>query len=209
MPKRIIAWLMPNEKQFFHLLAQQSRHALDGATLLNRALANSTIKSKDIELMHKIEEAGDKVRHETVTKLNQSLITPIDREDIYELSGALDNILDATDRLMYRFKTYNKLRPSRETKEMAKILLESMEELDKAVNGLPKEGIELLNRCRRISELEEKADIYYRDMLEELFRKKDVKGIIVEKELIEFAEDAIDKCHHAAILIEGIVIKST
>ena len=207
--RRLLNLLIPSEKIFFELLSEQSKHVLEGARLLNNSLESNPIKPEDIELMKKIEKAGDIARHKTVLKLNQSLITPYDREDIHELSSVLDDVLDATEKLMCRFKTYNNLTPSKDIKEVSKILLETVEELHLTVIDLPKGGTKLLPHCRRIGELEEKADIYYRAVLEKLFRKKNAKQIIVEKELIEFAEDAIDKCQKAAIVIEGIIIKST
>lgn len=202
--------IVPNEKIFFELLAEQSSHVLDGAKFLDKALSNGTIRAKDVELVHEIEKKGDHARHEIVKKLNQSFITPFDREDIFLLSGSLDDILDEIDRVMYRFKTYNKLKPSKESREMSKILLETVHEVNNAVAGLQHSNSHFLEHLQKVSVLEEKADVYYRSALEKLFRKSNnAKEILIEKDLIEFIEEAIDKCEEAAVEIEGIILKST
>lgn len=206
--KRLLAWLVPNEKAFFDLLKAQAHAALEGAKFLQYALGNGAIKHTDIKRMHEIEKKGDKARHATVLKLNQSLITPFDREDIYELSSALDDILDDIDRLMHHFETYNKPKPAKELKELSKVLLETVEETYKTVADLKAGGIKLLEHCRKINELEEKADTLYRAALSKLFVGKDVKKIIIEKDLMDCVEQGIDRCQRAAILIEGIIIKS-
>ena len=207
--KRLLSWLVPNEKAFFELLKAQAHEALEGAKFLQHALGNGAIKHSDIERMHEIERAGDKARYATVLKLNQSLITPFDREDIYELSSTLDDILDDIDRLMHHFETYNKPKPSKELKEMAKVLLETVEETHLTVTDLKAGGVKLLEHCRKINELEEKADVIYRRALSQLFVGKDAKKIIIEKDLMDCVEEGIDRCQRAAILIEGIIIKTS
>jgi len=209
MNKGILNWIVSNEKIFFKLLAEQSAIVLEGAKFLNKTISRKNILAKDIAVMHSIEQKGDHARHAVVNKLNESFITPFDREDIFLVSGSLDDILDDIDGVMHRFKTYHKPKPSKECFELSKILLESVIEVDKAVVSLQKSDEHFTVHLRKISELEEKADNYYRQALEKLFLKKDAKEIIVEKDLIEFMEMAIDTCKQAAIEMEGIILKSS
>ena len=90
--------LIPREVQYFALFQQMTSHIYDASTALAKMLADSADNfGAHLERIKGIEDACDELTHSVITKLNSSFITPFDREDIYLLSGALDDIVDLID----------------------------------------------------------------------------------------------------------------
>lgn len=203
--------LKPREAKFFELFEEIAGNLVEGAKALSELLHNYDYERmpRAIEKIKEIEHHGDEMTHRVLVKLNQTFITPFDREDIHLLVSSLDDVLDfvfsASDRLL----TYKIVQPSPSAKVLASIILKQAEELKKAVSLLGKNG-RLLPHCVEVNRLENEADQVSREAIGRLFENNsDPITLIKLKELLEILEEASDKAEDVANVLETVVLKST
>ncbi len=206
--------LIPRKVEFYSLLEQQAETTLKGARLLQKcfeefdAEGGVYLAAKEI---HDVEHAGDDLVHKILDLLNKTFITPLDREDIYGLTGKLDDVLDYVDSVAKRLVTFQIQKPTPHAIELSRIITRSSEEIVKGVNLLRnlKEGEALLRQCTRINQLEEDADQVARDALTMLFKDHghDPMEVIKWKDLYEHLEVATDKAEDVANILETILVK--
>jgi uncharacterized protein Yka (UPF0111/DUF47 family) len=147
--------------------------------------------------------------HDIIKKLNKSFVTPLDREDIYALSAALDDILDLIDASAQRIVMYNVEKPTPEAKELAFLILKSCQTIDKAVALLGGKLEPIAEYCVEVNALENEADRVCREAISRLFdEEKDPIQLIKWKEIYETLERATDKCEDAANILESVVVKN-
>lgn len=183
---------------------------VEGAQALNELLHNYDYERmpRAVERIKEIEHRGDDMTHRILVKLNQTFITPFDREDIHLLASSLDDVLDfifaASDRLL----NYKITQPSPSAKVLASIILKQTEELRKAVGLLSNDG-RLLNHCVEVNRLENEADQVSREAIGRLFdNSSDAITLIKLKELLEILEEASDKAEDVANVLETVVLKN-
>jgi predicted phosphate transport protein (TIGR00153 family) len=199
---------IPRETKFFELFAELSSAMNEGARLLRDLLEDPHDLKIRVEQMQAIEHRGDKAIHAIMTKLNQSFITPFDREDIHHLASSLDDVLDYMNTAATRLVMYKIVQPTAAAAELAGILVLQSEELARAVSLLEKNG-KVMQHCDEINRLEDEADQISRKAIGELFEyEKDPIQLIKMKELYEVLETATDKAEDAANVLEAIVLKS-
>ncbi len=200
--------LIPKEEKFFILFQEMTKLLIEGAQYLKELTENY---DKIQELQKKIkdvEHEGDKKTHEIIQKLNKTFITPIDREDIYDLAAALDDILDLIDASAQRMALYKIDSITSECRSFAFIILKSCQALDRAVRKMDKKHEEVNESFVEINELENEADRVLRESLGKLFsEEKDPISLIKWKEIYETLEKVTDKCEDAANIIETVVVK--
>jgi len=156
----------------------------------------------------RIEHVGDELTHSVLTKLNQTFITPFDREDIHRLASSLDDVLDLMNAAAERIAMYKIIDPPRAAAQLSKLILLQCEELGHAVSHLRKNG-DVLARCIEIKRYENEADDASREAIGKLFdREKDPINLIKIKELLEVLESATDKAEDAANVLETVVVKN-
>jgi uncharacterized protein len=144
-----------------------------------------------------------------LTKLNQTFITPFDREDIHRLASSLDDVLDFMNAAAERIWMYKITDPPPAAAKLSKLVLSQCKELGEAVSHLRDNG-DVLARCVEIKRLENEADVASREAIGSLFeREKDPINLIKIKELLEVLETASDKAEDAANVLETVVLKST
>jgi len=200
--------IVPRETKFFDMFAEMSRNLIDGAKVLRDLLGNFEQVEARISNIKDIEHRGDDMTHAVFVKLNQTFITPFDREDIHRLASSLDDVLDfinsAADRIMmYKIKT-----PPPAAFELAKIIVRQAESLEKGVSLLEKNQ-KVLEHLVEVNRLENEADQISRDAIGKLFdNETDPIVLIKHKELIEVLETATDKAEDVANVLETIVLKS-
>lgn len=200
--------LIPRETKFFDLFAELSTHMTEGARLLRSILEDPHDLEVRVDQMQAIEHRGDKATHAIMTKLNQTFITPFDREDIHRLASSLDDVLDFMNAAATRLVMYKILQPSPAAAELAGILVLQSEELARGVSLLEKNG-KVMQHCDEINRLEDEADQVSRRAIGALFEnEKDPIQLIKMKELYEVLEVATDKAEDAANVLEAIVLKS-
>ncbi|HEX7424070.1 MAG TPA: DUF47 family protein, partial [Terriglobales bacterium] len=197
--------LIPRETKFFDLFAELSTCMSEGARLLRSILEDPHDLEARVTQMQAIEHRGDKAIHAIMTKLNQSFITPFDREDIHHLASALDDVLDFMNTAATRLVMYKITQPTAAAAELAGILVLQSEELARGVSLLEKNG-KVMEHCDEVNRLEDEADQVSRKAIGALFEhEKDPIQLIKMKELYEVLEAATDKAEDAANVLEAIV----
>ena len=200
--------LVPRETRFFELFASMSANLVQGAQLLKTILGTMENIEVLVQQLDDIEHTGDEITHSTVTRLNQTFITPFDREDILRLATSVDDVLDLIHAAAERLTMYRIISAPPSSPEMAEVIVRQCEELAKAVSLLGKHE-RILEHCAEISRLENQADRIFHDSLTRLFeREKDAITLIKIKELYELLEGASDKAEDAANVLETVALKS-
>ena len=201
--------LIPRETKFFDLFADIVNNVTDGARVLSELLNNYDYEKMPaaVAKITEIEHRGDEMTHRILIKLNQTFITPFDREDIHLLASSLDDVLDfifsAADRLL----NYKITSPSPSAKVLADIVLRQSEELAKAVSLLGKDS-NVLEHCVEVNRLENEADKVSREAIGRLFDgEPDPINLIKLKELLEVLEEASDKAEDVADVLETVILK--
>ena len=201
--------LIPRDNSFFAMFSAMSDNLIAGARTLVDLFANYQDVEKQIEQIHRIEREGDELTHAILTKLNQTFITPFDREDIHELASKLDDVLDFINAAGARIVMYRITTPPPAAGELAAIILKQCQELQQAVSLMQKNG-NILAHCVEINRLENEADQVSQQAIARLFeREKDPINLIKIKELLECLERATDKAEDVANVLETVVLKNT
>jgi len=201
--------LIPKDTSFFQMFSAMSDNLIAGARTLVDLFANYQDVERKIEEIHRIEREGDELTHAILTKLNQTFITPFDREDIHQLASKLDDVLDFINASGARIVMYRITTPPTAAGDLARIILMQCQELQKAVSLMQKSG-NILSHCVEINRLENEADVISRAAIGQLFdQEKDPITLIKTKELIEFLELATDKAEDVANVLETVVLKNS
>jgi predicted phosphate transport protein (TIGR00153 family) len=202
--------IFPKETDFFAIFDKAAENVTHAATLLVGIMEHFTNLDSWAREVHELEQEGDVYTHDIMRKLNKTFVTPIDREDIYALASALDDIVDliwgAADRL-----TVFKLKESTAWAiTMSKDLLATVELVEKAIKKMKgKNYPHIQEYCIEINKLENRIDRGFRDALGDLFENvADPILVIKWKEIYEHLEDASDKCEDVANVLEAIVLKN-
>jgi predicted phosphate transport protein (TIGR00153 family) len=200
--------LIPRDTTFFTMFSQIADNLIAAARVLVDLFEhyeNTGAKTAEIK---RIEHIGDQLTHSVLTKLNQTFITPFDREDIHHLTSSLDDVLDFMNSAAERIAMYKITEPPQAAAQLSKLILSQCEQLGLAVGHLQKNG-DVLARCVEIKRLENAADDASREAIGKLFdHEKDPINLIKIKELLEVLETATDKAEDAANVLETVVVKN-
>jgi predicted phosphate transport protein (TIGR00153 family) len=201
--------LIPKDEKFFAMFKDMTKNIIEGARLLKEMMDNFEDPAASQRMIKDVEHKGDSLTHEIIKKLNKSFVTPLDREDIYALSAALDDILDLIDASAQRFVMYNVEKPTPEAKELAFLILQSCQAVEKAVSHLGDKFEHIYEHCVEVNALENEADRVCREAISRLFdEEKDPIQLLKWKEIYETLEKATDKCEDAANILESVVVKN-
>ena len=199
--------LIPKEEKFyddFAALAEQIRY---GAGLLRAMLAPERPIWDKADEIKEVEHKCDFLTHEIIQRLNRTFVTPLDREDIHTLARSLDDVMDAIDASATILRLYHidTVRPG--ARELAHIIFDSAEELVHAIKALEgRKGV--AERAVEINRLENEADRAHQAAVQTLFQEeRDAIVIIKWKEILDFLEEATDRCEDVANVLEGVVVK--
>ncbi|MBU0744373.1 MAG: DUF47 family protein [Gammaproteobacteria bacterium] len=201
--------LIPKEEKFFVMFKEMAKNIVDGALAIQNMLNNFSDPLKSKNIIKDIEHKGDIQTHDLIKKLNKSFITPFDREDIYALASALDDIIDTIDMATQHIVVYHIDYITPEAKELGFIILKSCQTIEKAVAALEKHPKQISDFCVEINSLENEADRVRADAISRLFDdEKDPIRLIKWKEVYENLELVTDKCEDAANILESVVVKN-
>ncbi len=206
--------LIPREMKFYDMfdetavtLTQASVKFLDMLTTFDN------LPGRGLELKE-AEEKGDTLVEKILVSLDQTFITPFDREDIHNLATTLDDVLDNLEETAHRFEVFNIGKPTRAAIQLASIIKESCQNLEQAIHQLRymKNPEEIQKRILKISQLENEADRLYREVDAALFDNadpRDLLTLIKWRELYAWLEDTVDACKDCVHIISQIVIKGS
>jgi uncharacterized protein len=201
---------LPREEKFYHLFLKQVEVISEAARLLLDGLQSGSARmassATEIALL---ERRGDELIHEIFTRLNQTFITPLDPEDIHNISAALDNVLDGMEDTAHRLVSYRIDPIPQDMITMAELVQSCARALTNALTALAKNGT-IMEHCIEINRLENEADRIGRASVVELFdREKDPITLIKLKEVYDFFEQTIDSCEDVADVLQNVVVKNS
>ncbi len=200
--------LVPRETKFFDMFAEMSANLQEGARVLADVLHSGEAVPVKVQRIKELEHRGDDMTHAVITKLNQTFITPFDREDIHKLASSLDDVLDYINAAGDRLILYEITNVPPAAGDLADIIVHQCQQLTDAVKKLEKHD-NVLDYCVEINRLENEADHVVRTAIAKLFKEeKDPIALIKIKELYEVLEMATDKAEDAANVLESVVVKS-
>ena len=207
--RRLRVTLTPHKREFFELYTGASTNAVEISRLLVELLEHFPKDGSDlVRRIKDLEHQGDRLTHELVDLLNRTFVTPFDRDDMYRLATALDDICDHVDEAADDIGLYGVKVVPPEAKAQADVILRAAVKLDEAIQRL--EGFKDSKRqLIELRELEDEGDRLVRDAVAGLFRSgQDPVSIIRWKEIHEQLEEAVDACENAADVLEAILVKN-
>jgi predicted phosphate transport protein (TIGR00153 family) len=204
--------LFPRDHKFFDLFREDAANLREGALALQELVDHYEDVQRKYERIKAIEHQGDNLTHEIFTKVRDTFITPLEREDIHGLASGLDDVLDCVEGVASRMWTFKLDRPTPEVKRLVDIIVKAVEQIFEAVTHLETLG-HCHAFCKQINILEYEADVICREAIADLFSKAEtaaeLKDLIKLKEIYTRLEVAADRCEDVANVIEEIIVKST
>ena len=199
--------LVPKDREFFNLFDEAGTNILRAAQLLGqliKAWPEAGGLGREILIC---EQEGDRITHDIIHRLNSTSVTPIDREDIYSLASALDDVVDFTEEAADFMGLYNIEAPMEQAQHLARILEDSCRNIAQALARL--RGFQDLNHYLvEVNRLENEGDRITREALASLFKGGiDPMVVIKWKDIFDRLEQAIDATEKVANILEGIVVK--
>jgi uncharacterized protein len=201
--------LMPRGSGFYELFAAAGRNAHEAARLTEIRFREVPEASVPHSSVKELEAEGDRYTRETFELLNTQYVTPFDREDIYGLASAVDDVVDHIDEASDLLDIYKIEAPMEQSITQCRVLVDSTAQLEHALGSLRTfRGVQ--DAIVEIKRLEDAGDRASRDAIASLFEDEDVspRTIIRWKDVFESLERAIDACETAAHTVGNIVLKN-
>jgi len=191
---------------FFGLLLEQARVTEEGLKLLVEFAQNPS-ENLGVQV-DQAEKRADEVRRRLIDALNRTFVTPLDREDIFSLSRAVDDMVDyakSTVEEMVLFQVH----PNRHLQDMATVLFEGAQHITRAIASLAHMPGDIQGHIILAKKSENKMEHLYREALAELFKTPDVVTIIKMREIYRHLSNAADRGDEAADILSDILVKNT
>jgi len=210
---KIIQRLLPHDESFYKFFDEAAQNLVNGAALLRELILSkdASARAKLVIQIKELEHHGDSLTHRIFSELNSTFVTPFDREDIHQLTSALDDVMDHMDGVASRISLYKIKKYPKSLAQLVDILQLSIVELHRGIGMLRdiNKTNELQRVFQKVNEYENNADSVFENGVAELFEKeKNAIQVIKLKELLVGLETATDKCEDAANVLEGIYIKN-
>ncbi len=206
-----LSWVKSNEKIILGILDDLAKKAAETSQVLVELFSNFEKAEDYHNKIKKLEREADGLTRSVFYELNQTFITPLDREDIQRIASKTDDVIDFIEGISGRIIRYKISSPPPYMLEIAKELSKATKEVEYMVSRLKnvKGDKSIINHCRNTSDLEHTIDDLYRTALAELFETNDAITIIKMKDIYEALETASDRCVDVAVVVEDIVLKYT
>ncbi len=206
--------LIPREHRFFDLFDETASHLTRAARLFLEMVTQFDNLTERSQAMKAQEVACDGLVKQIIEALDQTFITPFDREDIHHLATSLDDILDNMEETAHRLQVFRIDRPTPEAVELTRIIMQCCEHLEQAIRALRdlRRSAEIQGHLLEIGRLENEADRLYRKTDAELFAQNggiDILTLIKWRELYAWLEETVDACKDTTSVISEIVIKGS
>ena len=201
--------LVPQKREFFDLYNRAAANLVAISQLLVEFLDRFPDGSEGlIRDIKELEHEGDRLTHEVVDLLNRTFVTPFDRDDMYRLAGALDDVCDHVDETAGKVGDYGVRDVREQARQQAQVILRSATQLAEAIERL--EGFRDSRRqLIELRELEDEGDRIEQEAIASLFSSgQDALAVIRWKDIHEQLEEAVDACENAADVLEAILVKN-
>jgi len=200
--------LRGTDREFFDLFERAGANIVRAAELLDEMLARYPESQGLARDILACEHEGDRITHDVFSRLNQSVVTPIDREDILHLASALDDIVDYTEEVADYLGLYKIEAPMAQAQRLAGVLRDATRQIAEAIS-MTREFKDITDHMVEVHRLENEGDRLTREAIASLFEAGiDPMVVIRWKDIFERLENAIDSTERAAFILEGIVIKN-
>ena len=200
--------LIPRDQEFFTLFDELAGHLSSSARLLKELFDQPKLLQEKVRAIKEVEHKADQLTHEINARIDRSFVTPIDREDIHEMSTRLDDVIDLMDGTARRVEIFHIEGVREPARKLAGLLVEAAEHLQRGVSGIkrPKD----VQACAvEVKRIEEEADAVYHDAVGELFvGKPDPLDVIKWKEIYDRLEQGVDSCMAVVNTLQSISIKN-
>jgi uncharacterized protein len=198
----------PKEREFFDLFEEAGNNAVRAAGLLEHMLEQWPDHGESLRDVVVCEQEGDRITHDIIQRLNQTFVTPFDREDIIALASALDNIVDFIEEIADFLGLFRIEAPTDQAQRMARVLHESTKHVNGAIPALRRLE-DIRAHVVEVNRLENEGDRILREAVASLFDHGiDPMMVIRWKDIYERLEDAIDATETAVNIMSGIIIKN-
>ena len=200
---------LPKDQQFFDLFEKQSQLIVEAAEMLDQGVTAKETDWNTLRIrVHQIENKGDDITHETLTRLHRTFITPMEPQDIHDICLRLDDVLDMVDEVAGRFHIFKVTSLPSCVQTMTQNLVANSHATSAAVRAVA-EGKDVSSLLIKIHDLEDEADQVNHQALTDLFdTEKDPIRLIKLKEIIELLEEAADSFEGVAHVLEAAVVKN-
>jgi predicted phosphate transport protein (TIGR00153 family) len=200
--------IAPRDRQFFDLFEEAGGNILRAAGLLEEMLRDFPERRELSREILICEQEGDRITHDIIQRLNQTYVTPLDREDIHALASALDDVVDYTEEVADYLGLYKIEAPMVQAQELAEVLHQAARQIAQAMPRL-RGSRDLSHYTVEINRLENDGDRITREAIASLFDGGiDPMVVIRWKDIFERLEEAIDATEQVANILEGVAIKS-
>lgn len=200
--------LRGSDREFFDLFERAGMNIVRAAELLDEMLARYPETAALAADILACEHDGDRLTHDVINRLNQTFVTPIDREDILQLASALDDIVDYTEEVADYLGLYKIEAPMAQAQRLAGVLRDATRQIAAAI-PLMRDFKDTREHMLEVHRLENEGDRITREAIASLFETGiDPMVVIRWKDIFERLENAIDSTERAAFILEGIVIKN-
>ncbi len=196
--------------RFRQLLAEQASKTLEGVQLLERYVRAPS--AEIVDALRRAEKEADELRRILIDELNRTFATPFDREDIFSLSRAIDDIIDYAHTSVDEMALFN-VQPTPDIVNIVKLLADAAAEIHLAVLRLSDHPGVAIEHAKRAKSLENRVEDLYRQALAHLFEDvktiEDVNRVLKLREIFRHLSNSADRGDEAANLISDIVVKGT
>ena len=200
--------LIPRDGKFYDLFNEQAQNIHQAAQVLVILFRDFKDVEKRVAEIKAAEHKGDQITRSVMTKLNQTFITPFDREDIHALSSALDDVMDLVDAAASRLIIYKVKFVTPGALQLANVILRGAEILVKAIAEL-KRPQNILKYCEQLNQIEEESDRIKGECIAKLFEDSTLPIEVIKwKEIYEVLEAATDKCEDVSDVLATVALKS-
>ena len=204
---------VPTDHAFFPLFNADAHNLLKTSELLKKLMVASTVEERE-RIYHEIkdyEHEGDEITIKTYEQLNKSFITPFDREDIHELTGNIDNVVDSIHGISRRICLYKPKKFTSVFVEMADLIYTAAKEIDSVIENLEHAAdkrLQIMESCKMVKDIEHRADELYFEGIQDIFENEDdPKEVIKNSKILENLERCVDEAEDVTDTIKTILIK--
>ena len=204
--------LKPRDDRFFKYFNDLADAICEASLILKSFVENRSDPTTNLDKINEVEERGDLILSEVMKRINNSFITPFDREDILLLSRELNNVVDHIQGTMEKIVIYKVGQPKEGyVLKLVQVLEEASQEIKNAIEKLPdvrSKSNEIIDSCEKIRSFEHEGDYLYRAGIALLFENtQNVIDIIKWKEIYEHLETTLDYCENVSNILKGVAIK--
>ena len=199
---------MPRERQYYALFRTDMDNVMAGLTVLRALLSGAHDQADHANSLQEIEHRGDDITHSIIDHLNKSFVTPFDRQDILDLTDAIDDIVDLANEVADTIVLYEIKEMTPEARQLGDILFRIGEQLVKAVNNLDSRKPDR-DHWKSIHDQENQGDRLVRQAIGGLFKSgMETRDVIKWKDVYALLEKTIDRTEDLANLFESIAVKN-